>query len=194
MPLIAPVITANLITTFASGLIIGISMPQLASATASAFVTYNTTSVIVNTIDAGATTGPGVGVGFGIILPSPILIGTFTSSFSGHGILGIFAPSMISALANTFSFAYSLAGIITNHPSVGSGSGIASLIANPGASVTTFISTFQAFGLNGPSSPQLASAIAIGLDQAIPFAKGLVTIAGGVVPSPTIGNGTGNLI
>jgi len=193
MALIIPAITANLIGAFAGGLVLGISMPQLALATSSAFFSYNVSGVTVSTIDAGITLGPGVGLGFGILLPPPVIIKTLFSSFSSFGIRGIMAPSMVIAIATTFSISYAVANIVTTHPSVGEGSGIVSLIPNSGTSIGIFISMFESFGLNGPSAVKLASAIAVGLDQSLSSAKGFVVINGGVVPSPTSGGGSGKI-
>jgi hypothetical protein len=178
----SPIFSAALISAGISGQ----NSIQLATGIALGLYQYTTSALVVLTIDVG-TVGTGVGTGVGIILPPPAIMGGFFASFPSAGIKGIMAPAMITALASAFSSVLSQASIQSVHAGVGVGSGIVQIVPNSAASVPLFTSALQSTGFNGVSSPQLASAIALGLDSAFPTAKGVVVITG----SPSIYPGTG---
>ncbi|HEY8096308.1 MAG TPA: hypothetical protein VIE65_09510, partial [Methylobacter sp.] len=129
----------------------------------------------------------------GIILPSPVLIGTFQSTFTANGINGVSRSQIILALANAISQAFAIGLITTVNTGVGAGTGIASFIPNSGLSVPMMIAGFTASGIAGISSVPLATAIALGIDQAIPSAIGQVVIVGGAGLFPSTGFGLGKI-
>lgn len=173
--------------------IVGMSSGQLSAAVSSAISTYGKTGMSVGTVDVG-TAGTGKGAGIGIFIPPPILTQSFTASFISNGITGIVSPFLISALALGYSQVLSLAVINTIHPSVGSGTGTVVISVNTPVAIQTYITAFASAGLVGAGASNVATAIAIGLDQALPIARGQVAIAGPAGPSPAAGVGSGKLV
>jgi len=148
---------------------------------------------VVDTVDVGSV-GSGTGVGVGIILAPPVLIGSLTSAFEGAQIRGSLRQSLIVAISNAVSDTLKLALINTVNAGVGAGTGKVTLVPNPTASVPLMVANFFGLALVGVSSPVLASAIARGIDQVLPSAIGVIAIAGTASPSPGIGTGIGKLI
>lgn len=192
MPLIPPAMTALLTGYMGAGGIFGVSSPQLATAVSNGFCQYAISSVVVNTVDVGAA-GTGTGVGIGMVLAPPALIGSLTAAFEGAQIRGPLRQSLIVAIANAISDTLKLALINTVNAGVGAGSGKATLVPNPGTSVPLMVANFFGLALVGVSSPVLASAIAQGIDQALPSATGVIAIAGAAGPSPGTGTGVGKI-
>lgn len=173
--------------------IAGISSPFLATAITNGFVQYVLTGITVRTQDVG-TAGAGVGTGFSISLETPQLQQNLLSTFPPNLINGISSRPLINAIATSISSTLKFANIITAHAGVAVGSGSVSLIPNPSVSVPTFVSNFIAATLVGTMSRNLATAIANGIDQALPTATGFVVIAGPPSPTSAVGNGIGKLI
>lgn len=189
---VLPIFQANLLGKgFA-----GISSPLLATALANATTSYWLTGIEVNTVDKGtAGAGAGAGIpGFTAILPSSSINGLMLSSLEGSQFFGAKIPELAIALSNSFSSIFFISSAITAHPSVGVGSGTVFLKPNPGVSNSVFPASFRGAGLNGDQSIKLAIAIANGLNQAIPSARGEVPIVGPPSPTGSSGKGIGRLI
>jgi len=184
--------TALLTGYFSAGGILGVSSPLLATGISNGFVQYALTGVVVSTIDVGAA-GSGTGVGTGFALPPPALVGTLIATFEGAQIRGVMRQPLILAIANAVSDTLRLALANTVHAGVGAGTGKVTLIANPAVSVPLMVSNFGAATLLGVASSVLATAVAQGIDQALPSTVGVVTIAGAAGPSPGSGTGVGKL-
>jgi hypothetical protein len=114
-------------------------------------------------------------------------------SFITHGIIGVFGVPLATAIATGFSESFMLALVSTISAGVGIGSGVALMIPNPAVSVASFLSGFAAAGLIGPSIPQLASAVAAGLDQVLPISTSTLVIAGSPSIFPSGGGGLGRI-
>jgi hypothetical protein len=171
--------------------ILGSATPQLSDGLADGLVDYATDSITVQSIDTG-TAGSGVGTGFGVIL-SPTIYLAMNGSFIANGIIGVFSPSMATAIASAFIQSFALASISTNSVGVGVGAGVAAMIPVPGVSTGIFLAALNSAGVNGPNVPQLASAVATGLDIALLTSFAPVIIAGPPSPIPSAGTGFGRL-
>jgi hypothetical protein len=176
-----------------ANLILGVSAIQLATGLANGLAQYAGSGMTVITVDAG-TLGAGVGTGVGVILPPPVLLGTLIASFAGAGILGPFQIPTCNAISLGMSMALAQAIIQTVHAGVGVGSGVVKVIPNSGASIPTFIGAFAAAGMVGVAAVTMATAVASGLDAALPSATGVVVIAGPPNIVPGGGAGTGKLL
>lgn len=194
MALIAPAIATIVAGNLAAASILGVSQPLLASAISIGFTSYTLSSVIVTTADAGIS-GGGAGFGQSLFLAPPILQGTLTSTFAGAGLLGVFQQALIFALSNAISQSLLTANIITANIGVGVGTGVvASLTPNSIAHIATMNGAFIANGIGGPFSRPLATAIALGIDAALPSSRGFTFIAGAGFPPPSVGVGIGKLV
>lgn len=192
MPIKVPSTTAILKVNMASVGLIGSQQGQLASAIANGFVNYITSAVRVATADVGIL-GGGTGIGPGLILSPPILISSLIGTFAGAGILGPLQIPLVTAIANSISQALLTAGIRSNHPSVGVGSGIVvTLVPNNPTHITSMIQAFKAHKMQGAMSDPLATAIATGIDISLPVSRGFVGIVGSpsIVPSGGVGIGS----
>jgi hypothetical protein len=174
--------------------IFGLSCNQFSLAVANGFCSYLLSSPIVNTLDVG-TAGVGAGSGLGIIIPPPIFINAFQSTFAGKGINGEMRSSLIRALAFSLSASLAFAQIITAHAGTGVGTGtIVNITPVPTMSISLMIQNFIGSGLLGVMSANLATAIAQGIDQALPSAKGQIIIVGPSSPFPGGGLGSGRIL
>ena len=185
---ISVIMKANL----ASNTIIGISSSQLALGIANGLSLYAISGMNAISVDVG-TLGAGTGIGFGIILPTPVLLTSMFSAFSGFGIVGVSASLIVNAISIGFTQSFALASINTVNPIVGIGSGVITITPNPEISSVSFVSGFISAGIVGVSSAQLATAISVGLDAALPSAKGVVAIVGSPSTIPSAGGGFGKV-
>lgn len=185
--------TAILKGTLSGAGILGTSSSQLAAGVGIGLATYGKSGMVVMTIDVGQA-GAGTGIGVGIFLAPPLLISTLTPAFAAAGILGPSAPQIITGLSLGISSALAVAMISSINPTVGNGSGKVQIIPNTAAAVGVFNSTFKAAGLLGTMSPALATAVANGLNAALPLAQGFVVITGGGGTAAASGTGTARLL
>jgi hypothetical protein len=185
---LTPIFMANLV---AVGMI-GPSTIQLATGLANGTAIYAQTSIVFQSVDAG-TLGAGAGLGVGVIVP-PAIIPAMIGSFTGHGILGPFSIPTATGVANGMMLAFATAIIQTVAAGVGLGAGFGFCIPNPGASVGIYTTAFIAAGMAGPSTIQLASAVATGLDAVLPASTAPVAIVGPPNIVPGAGTGIGKLL
>ncbi len=191
---INPAVTTPILAAALSGCgIAGQASPQFAAGVALGFYQYANSAMTVLTVDVG-TAGSGTGTGSGITLTPAALTSSLTGSFAGANIHGIAAPQLIAAFSAAFSSIIAQAIVESVHAGVGVGTGIVQIIPNSAVSVPTFTAALQSAGLNGVSSAQLASGIALGLDAALPSAKGVVAIIGPPSTYPASGTGKGILL
>lgn len=194
MALVAPSIATIVAGNLAAAGVIGVSQVQLASAISLGFTSYVLSSVIVNTADVG-TLGTGTGFGQGMFLAPPVLQGSLRSTFDGAGIIGPFREPLIFALSNAISQSLLTATISTFDVGVGVGAGVVTtLIPNSVTSVSIMNSMFAANGMIGPMSSNIATAIALGIDAALPSSRGFTVVAGAGSIVPSVGVGIGKLI
>ncbi len=181
-----PIFTSMLL----AGGVHGVSSSQLSLGIATGLQLYASSGLTVATIDTGLA-GAGIGAGVGIIIPPPVLVGSMISAFASHGIAGIMSPSLATAIGTAMSQILAQANIVTTHPSVGTGAGVAKLIPNPPSSQAAFLEGFLSSGIIGVMGPNLASAVAQGLDAALPSGVGAVIITGSASTAAASGVGTG---
>jgi hypothetical protein len=113
------------------------------------------------------------------------------SSLNGASLVGTAIVSLVNSLATGFSQALLMANITTINPSVGTGSGIVTVI--PSSGILAFNSSFSGSGMVGVLANVLSTAIAVGLDTALTSAIGTVVISGAAGSSPGAGVGSGFL-
>lgn len=185
---LTPIFLANLISVG----MIGPSTIQLATGLANGTSLYANTAIIFQSVDVG-TLGAGVGLGVGVIMP-PTIVPAMIGSFLGHGIIGPFSIPTATGIANGLQLSFALAIVQTVAAGVGLGAGFGFCIPNPGASVGIFTTAFIAAGMIGPSSVQLASAVAVGLDMVLPTCTAPVVVVGPPNIIPGAGTGIGKLL
>jgi len=188
MPLLAvPANAAIIAASMAGASFHGISTAQVALGIATGLATY-APGIVIATVDTG-TLGVGKGTGIGLIMPPPV--GQMVAAFASSVLVGIFSAPAATAVALGLTQIFATAIINTVDPLVGVGAGVVTAIPNPGISVPAFIAGFKAAGLLGIASVTMATAVAIGLDTALPTAKGVTVIAGAPSPFPGAGAGVG---
>lgn len=191
MALLPPPVTGLLLANLVGHTILGISSAQLAIAVSSGFCSYMVSAPVITTADVG-TLGAGSGIGFGLVVPPPSLSLSLRSAFEAHSIRGSNRDMLVEALAGALSQALLLAQIVTLDAGTAVGTGtVVSVIPVPLVSIPMMIASFIGSGLIGVASANLASAIAQGVDQALPQARGQTVIAGPSSPLPGGGIGLG---
>jgi len=192
MPMDPGTLTPVFLSQLISVGLIGPSTIQLATGLANGTSIYATTTIIFQSVDVG-TLGAGVGLGPGPTVP-PLIIPAMIGSFLSHGILGPFSIPTATGIANGMMLAFKLAIVQTVAAGVGLGAGVGFCIPNSGASAGIFFTAFQAAGMLGPSTIQLASAVAVGLDLVLPATIGPVAVVGPPNIIPGAGTGIGKLL
>lgn len=181
-PAAIPVMAGALV---ASGSL-GFSVPQLATGAVNGVIDW-TKAVQVLAVASG-TLGAGVGTA-PLIVPPPTLYGPLTSGFATSAILGPLAPLLIAGLANGLSQTLGMGIVVTAHPTVGVGAGVARFLPPPAAPF--FINALSGAGMSGVGAVQLG--VAIG--QALTVVFSALTLPLVVVGPPSIvpsgGSGTG---
>lgn len=168
----------------------GPSNIQLATGIANGFCSYVQTGITAKSIDAGSA-GAGTGIGFGINLAFLVLSGSFQLSFTPF--TGPMKMNLITALSDAFSQVLLSANINTINTGVGTGGGTVSLNPNPLVSVLAMTTNLSGFGMVGSQGVVLATAIAQGIDQALPSATGIINIVGTASPYAAVGVGIGKI-
>jgi hypothetical protein len=157
---------------------IGIGVPKFALGVAIGVCQYFGIYAKVTTVDTG-TLGVGTSI-IPLIVPNPLLQSSLFSGFSSMGILGPLAPLMITGLTNGLVTGWvALALIQTNHPLIGTGAGVAKIVAP--TAVPAMIAGLAAVGMVGGGSIKMATAIGMALD---------ITFASFVQPVPIVGTAT----
>lgn len=167
---------------------LGAHAPRLASGLAVGLSMY-AQSIVVTSVDTG-TLGAGKGTGLGVLVP-PAIVPSMIGSFSACGLLGTMSPALATGVANGFMQGFALAIVNTVSAGVGVGAGTGRPIPNPATSLGIFQASLKAAGMLGVSSPQLAAAVSVGLDQVLPSALCILVIAGPPSIYPGLGAGVG---
>lgn len=176
---------------FISHGMIGVNAAQLATGCANGLQLYMSGAGCTTiSIDVG-TLGAGTGIGFGIFLPGPLLVGVMSSLFVGSLIGGPFSPITAEAISLGISSSLSTAIINTVNAGVGIGAGKIQCIPN-GTGGALFTAAFIASGMTGSMIPSLGQAVGGALDSVISSALGVVAIVGppNILPGGGIGFGT----
>lgn len=194
MALLPPAVTALVAANLVGVGIVGISTAQLSLAVGNGFAGYMVSAPVVTTADVG-TLGAGAGLGFGLVVPPPVLIAAFQATFTANGINGPSRQQLILGLSNALSQSLLAAQIVTADAGVGVGTGtVVSVLPVPAVSVPLMIASFLGAGLVGVASFNLAAAIAQGVDQSLGSAKGQTVIVGPPSIAPGAGVGVGRLV
>jgi hypothetical protein len=193
MPLIQPAVLAVFQANLAANGIAGVSAPLMAAAISGGFVQYMQTGVIATSVDVGVL-GAGTGIAPTVTLAAPAIVGPMQGTFTAAQINGPMRDPLINAIAASVSAALATAQVSTVNAGVGVGTGLVSLVPNSGVSVPLMVANFSAAALLGPSAAGLATAIAQGIDAALPSATATVVIAGGPGPLPGSGVGVGKVL
>ena len=192
MPLNPPTLATGFIAPnlLATGNI-GTGMPKFAMGVAIGVCQFLTVQAKVATVDAG-TLGVGTSI-MPLIVPTPLLQGALFSGFSSMGILGPMAPLLITGLTNGLVTGWlALALLQTNHPGIGTGSGLARIVGP--TAVPAMIGGFASMGMVGDGPVKTATAIGIGLDITFSSFVEPIPIVGSASPVGGAGVGFGTVI
>ena len=182
MPLTPVGLAAALVPALIASGNVGIAVPQLALGVGTGVTLFAQASV-VSSVDVGT-----LGVGAGsqpLIVPQPLLLASILSGFAATGTAGIMAPLLALGLANGLSVGFLQGLLVTVHPGVGLGTGVAKIV--PSAAVPSMVAGFTAVGMTGPGAVKTATGIGIGLT--LTFATFAMSIA--IIGPPSISPGAG---
>ena len=189
MPLTPVGLAGVLVPALLSAGNIGIAVPQLALGVGTGVGLFAQQSSVV-TVDVGT-----LGVGAGaqpIIMPQPLLLAGFIAGFAATGTSGVMAPLLALGLANGLNVGFLQGLLVTVHPTVGLGSGVAKVI--PAAAIPSMIAGFAAVGMVGPGAIKTATGIGIGLTIAFASFVMPIVIAGPPSIAPGGGAGFGKIV
>lgn len=182
MPLAPPTVAGVIIPSLVANAQLGIAVPQLALGVATGMSILAKSSTVVSA-DVG-TFAPGV-TAIPFVVPPPLLLASFLTTFPAAGVAGVMMPLLANGLATGMSLGF-LQGIVTMAHAI-VGAGVAKFI--PAGAVPAFLSGFAAAGLTGVSAVQLATAIGLSLIKAFgPYlfpvpCLGVPSIVPGAAPS-----------
>jgi hypothetical protein len=191
MPLVSPVLATAFVgpNLLATGQI-GQGMPKFALGVSLGVVDYLSSARVITT-DVG-TLGVGTSI-IPMIVPQPLLLGGILSGMGSMGILGPMAPLVALGLANGITIGLAaLALLQTNHPSVGTGAGVARIVG--GTAVPAMIGGFDSVNMSLDGSKKMATAIGIGLDITFAAFFQPIPIVGPSAPVNGAGVGFGSVI
>ena len=183
----------NVSTTIAANLVatahVGVSMPKFALGVANGLCQW-ALAAKVSVVGSG-TTGTGL-VSTPLVVPQPLLLANLQTYFPASGVVGFFSPLTALGLANGFTTAL-LQGILTvPFPGVGSGAGVAKLVAPP---ATPFmLAGFASVGNIGPGAAKLALGTGLALDSTFAVFSMPVPIVGPSGSAPGSGVALGQII
>lgn len=187
MPLNPPTLATGFIAPnlLATGNI-GAGMPKFAMGVAIGVCQFLTSQAKVVTVDVG-TLGVGTSI-MPLIVPNPLLQGALFAGFASMGILGPMAPLVITGLTNGLVTGWVVLALLqTNHPLIGTGAGVARIVAP--TAVPAMIGGFTSMGMLGDGPIKTATAIGIALDITFTTFVEPIPIVG--PPSPVGGSGVG---
>ncbi len=173
---------------FAAGNI-GIAVPQLALGVGTGISLFAQQSSVVS-VDVGT-----LGVGAGaqpLLVPQPLLLGSLLAGFAATGTGGVMAPLLALGLANGLNLGFLQGLLVTVHPGVGLGTGVAKII--PAAAVPSMIAGFAAVGMVGPGAIKTATGIGIALTITFATYVTPIVIAGPPSIAPGAGPGFGKIV
>ena len=182
---IAGLLIPNLIATGN----IGIGVPKLAAGIASGIISWNATLKVL-TVDVGS-----FGVGTGSLpcaIPQPLLFASLLSGLAAAGNVGVMMPLLALGTANGLALAFLQGLVVTLHPSVGVGTGIARFIGPP--ATPSMIRGFASAGMVGPGPTKMATGIGIGLSIAFGSFVLPIPILGPPSPASSSGSGFGSIV
>lgn len=189
MPLLYPAGYSLLLPSLVGVGMLGVGTPKLASAVTQGVIFW-ASSRSVNTKDVGTS---GVGKGLGLLpVTSSLLYPLLLQESLGAGMLGIFTPVFMIGLSSGLSSFLSLATVQTNHPTVGVGTGIATVTGPP--SFASFDLGFQTEGISGESSRRIAQVLGNTFDKVFPSLPIPLAIVGPSSPNPSSGVGVGKVL
>lgn len=190
MPVTVPGIMGSLIPSMISVSLIGTGVPKFSRGVALGLQQW-IPQVKVSTVDTG-TAGAGKNVPMPLIVLTPILYANILLGMKAQNLLGIHAPIFANGLSMGLTGAFLQMLVVTNHPSVGTGAGVATFKAPPAA--RSILSGFQQVGLKGPGSSKEAKALGMALDRTFASLIMPIAIVGPSSPSPGAGSGFGNIL
>jgi len=170
---------------------IGIGVPKFSLGVAIGVCQYFGIYAKVTTVDTG-TLGVGTSI-IPLIVPFPLLQASLYTGFSSMGILGPMSPLMITGLSNGLMTGWiALALIQTNHPGIGTGTGVAKIVG--ASAIPAMITGLAAVGMVGEGSIKTATAIGMALDITFAAFVQPVPIVGSASPAGGVGVGFGSVI
>jgi hypothetical protein len=147
--------------------------------------------IVVTTSDTG-NLGSGTNVPTPVSIPSSTMFSNLMTGMASFGFFGVISPLFCKGLADGLCKTFAQSSIMTIHPSVGSGVGIATFIAPPCGPYMA--DKFGAVGMNGPQTIRDAFALGLALDITLQSIMTSVTIVGSPTPVPGTGKGVGKIL
>lgn len=188
-----PITPPNLTTSIAGGLVssglLGVAVPQLALGVATGVHLW-LQQAVVQTVDVG-TLGAGTGT-LPFLVPAPMLIGALLANYPANSHIGPMAPLEATGLGNGLSIGFAQGLILTAHPGVGVGTGVARLVGPP--AFPSLVAGFASAGMSGPGAAFKANAISMALVTVFAAFQIPVPIVGPASPTGGSGVGVGKIV
>ncbi len=189
MPLVTPALTGTITTSLLSSGMIGTATPKFASGVSLGLTTW-AHQLVVNTVDVGVV---GVGKGFlPFLIPTPMLLTALLVSYAANGQLGVMAPLEATGLATGISLGLAQGALVTTHPTVGTGAGVARISGPPAFS--SLMQGFSSVGITGSGASAKANAISSALMVVLQTLVLPIPIVGPGSITPSSGSGSGNIL
>lgn len=190
MPVVLPAIVGTLTSNLMAAGLLGTDVSKMATGVANGLQTWVPTIQVV-TVDAG-TLGAGSGTPLPLVVPQPVLFGNLQSMIAAAGFVGQSVPQLATGLSNGLSQAFLAMLVTTQHPGIGTGTGVATFVAPPAAG--PMVGGFASASLIGEAAPRLAAAIGNALDMTFASLIVNVVIVGSASPTGGSGAGTGKIL
>jgi hypothetical protein len=190
MPVALPAIAGTLTSSLMAVGLLGTDVSKLATGVGTGLQSWIPTIQVI-TVDAG-TAGAGSNVPSPLLVPQPALLGALQSMIAAAGFAGQSTPQLATGLANGLAQAFLAMLVVTQHPGVGTGTGVATFICPPAAG--PMAAGFASASLLGEASPRLAAAIGNALDTVFASLVMSVVIVGPASPTASSGSGTGKIL
>jgi len=189
MPLTPAGLTGALIVGLRGVAMTGSGVPKLAQGVANGVCAW-VKSLKVVTVDAGTL---GVGVGFlPFAVPPPLLIASLLAAYPVNGQLGVMAPQEATGLGVGLGLGFIQGIMTTQHPTVGSGTGVAKVIGGP--AFPFLMAGFAGVDIKGTGATQKASAISLALQMTLAVFTLPIPIVGAPTPMGSSGVGQGSIL
>lgn len=189
MPITLGGLTGAVAAGLAAGGMVGQAVPQLAAGVSAGLMIW-IPQLTVTTVDAGT-----LGVGTGLLpfaVPAPLIIGSLLAMYPANGHLGPMAPLEATGLGTGIATGFAQGLMTTNHPTVGTGTGVARVVGPP--AFPSLVAGFGSVGITGQGSALKANAISSALVLVLQSFTVPIPIVGAASPTGSSGVGVGKIL
>lgn len=189
MPLTSSGLTLAIAGGLASVGLLGSATPQLAAGIANGLLIW-LPQLTVQTVDAGS-----LGVGAGLLpltIPLPLLLSNLLIAYAANGQTGPSAPLEATGLANGLSVGLPQGSLVTTHPGVGTGTGVARLTGP--LAFPSLMQGFESAGIKGQGASLKATAISTAFVAILDAFQTPIPIVGSASPTSAGGTGFGKIL